>query len=48
MRKLKIFAMLILMAFTVGTLDSCTKSKKSCKASHKRVKAMRKSGQIKF
>jgi hypothetical protein len=32
---------------TLG-VTSCVKSKKSCKASHKRVKQMRKSGQIKM
>jgi hypothetical protein len=46
MKKLVLF-MMILSIGMVG-FTSCVRSKKSCKTTHKKLKQMRKSGQIKM
>lgn len=43
----KLVGILLITCISLGGI-SCVKGKKSCKASHKRVKKMRKSGQIQF
>ena len=48
MKRLVALFFAVFVVVSVGLSSSCVKSKKSCKASHKRVKQMRKSGQIKF
>jgi hypothetical protein len=44
----KIVTILVMCMFVLGTTVSCVKSSKSCKASHKKMKKMRKSGQLKM
>lgn len=44
----KILTIILLASFSLCITTSCVRSKKSCKASHKRMKQMRKSGQLKM
>lgn len=45
-RIIKILTMLLVVS-TI-TISGCTRASKSCKANHKKVKQMRKSGQIRM
>ena len=48
MKRLLVLFTCVFVLMSVGLSTACVKGKKSCKTSHKRVKKMRKSGQIKF
>jgi len=45
---MKKLVMLLMVLFLITPMESCVRSKKSCKQSHKRMKQMRKSGQIRM
>lgn len=42
----RLFSILVVLVLLGGISTSCVKGKKSCKNSHKRIKKMRKSGQL--
>jgi hypothetical protein len=48
MKRLVVLFIGVFVLVSLGLSTSCVKSSKSCKASQKKIKKMRKSGQIKM